>query len=250
MKRASYVLVVGAFLVAVAAHGAWALTPLNDTFENTNLGVASLPNSFTYAGGADGQAASFAAANSYIHYASDYFGEEGTISLFLKADSVGPRSILDTVGAQGASSGDLALHLRPDNTLGMYMYEVNGSDWCRYRLISTTVIGSDDFTYVAISYGPQYGMKLYVNGVSEGTYLNGNYVGNRSNKNVYLGDFPWDGPSYQWALSGGVDTLRTSDIECDNNLIFGQEALPEPGSLVVLASGLFGSIVAFRRRRK
>ena len=228
--------------MAVAAPGVSAFTPLNDMFEGTNLGKAFQPSPFTYAPGVHGLGALFAAPDSNIHYSSSYFGAQGTVSFFLQADAVGERSIIGTVGASTAMWGDLRLILRSNNTLRLYMYD--GAAW--HRLTGTTVI---DRAYVTLSYGPTNGMKLYVNGASEGAYSGGNYLGTRNGKNVYLGDCPLDGASYQWGLSGGIDTLRTSDVECDENLIYGAAA-PEPGSLLALATGLLGSVAAFRRRRK
>ncbi|OFX14221.1 MAG: hypothetical protein A2Z18_08055 [Armatimonadetes bacterium RBG_16_58_9] len=242
MKPGIYVCIASILLVGAISCAATAGIIFDDPLDGSTLGTAS---GVQWGSGVSGQAAVFTAGNSYIGYDGGYFPAQGTMSFFLKAAGSGERSVLDTVGKGNAEAGDIALLLAPGNTLTFYGR--GASDW--HVLSGTKVLGSSSWAYVAISYGPTFGMNLYVNGVADGTFsASGNMLAGRNAADIFLGDYPLDGGSYYLAVPGSIDMFRASTTERDINLLTAP-AVPEPTSLVALAGGLICSIGAFRRKR-
>lgn len=237
-----HVLMAGLLLAGMSCGGARAAVVLDDPLDGSTLGVAS---GVVYGPGNSGGIGDLAAVFDYnstdrIKYEASMIPQAGTVSFSIKSQFDGYDMVLDTIGGSpSTTTGDWQVGIRPDNTLRFNVY-ANGT-W--NRLKGTTPISSDTWTYVAISFGPLYGMKLYVNGIAEGAFeAGGNYLGQLKDTAMFVGDY--DGDANAWAFTGSLDDLRVSDVENDVLLT----SVPEPGSILALLGGLAG-LPLLRRRR-
>lgn len=178
---------------------------------------ASSPASIVYAaGGMEGTCVEFANLTDYLLYDNDYFAAAGTASICFKPESqpVTYRNILDTIGENAPVRGSLKLEFMNSQRLRLRMHD--GTNW---RVLSNTrVLTLNRWYRIAISWGPKYGLRLYINGVPDGSYETTNYFAERaSSQDVYIGDYPGDG--FDNTAKGWVDIIQSSDVENDDFII-------------------------------
>ena len=93
-------------------------------------------------------------------------------------------------------------------------------------------------------------MRLYVNGLQTGAYTTAAFTRADISNDIYVGDFDPDYwvPNRVAGFVGMIDNLQTSGVADDQHLI-SPGAVPEPGTLLVLLSGLVPTALALRKRR-
>ena len=237
-----YTTLIVALAACLVSGGALAGTVLTDGLNGSNQGTAS-DTGYTTADPFEGtHAALFDATSDYIQYDGAMGSGSGTVSFLVKRGACGLtyNIILDSVGGHSKTAGDIRLWMTPGGIVQFMMYD---GGW--KTITGTTAVGTDAWDLVAVSYGSQ-GMALYVNGSLDAENAAYTYV--RNTKDVFVGDYALDAP-YQ-SFAGSLDYLRSSDEERDESLLLAPAAVPEPGSLLVLATGLFGSMAALRRKRR
>jgi len=196
---------------------------LTDALNGSHLGVASSPDPVLYENGkGEGQSADFQNNTDYIQYDNALFPLAGTISLDIKSeDTAGTNRIFDTIGSGSAANGDVAVTILPGDLIRFQFYHTGV--W--HRLDGAIAISADRWIHIAISYGDAKGMKLYVDGVEDGTITQGsNQSANRRDCDIYVGDVPGDGDD--WSFIGQIDNLRTSDEEDDPALTYRLDDMP------------------------
>lgn len=239
MNRAILRLVMILILMGLCSCCSVAGIIFNDQFEGSNSGISS---SVKYVDGLNGLGINLSGGHDFVCYDRSVFPTNGMFSFSAKIYNFNFSEIFTTVGTEGAIDGDMAVDMMPSGSLLFQVFHTG--QW--NVLSSTRSLSKDKWFNVALSYGSE-GMKLYINGNLDNT-LTSCTIG-RVYKNMYVGDYQLDG-SYALAFVGSLDNLKVSNIQSDPALLMAPaSAVPEPGSMLALMTGLISSAAIYRRKR-
>lgn len=247
MRSACLVLILVALVVSITAVGALAVpyNTLLDPLESKDSALANINSGVFFAPALDGNGAGMSGGGKKLIYDSSYFPSTGTVAFDIRPTNGYYGTILDTIGTLSTNPGDFTVHYYSAvNLIFFDMVDAN-NQWHR---ISTDIF-ADTWSRIGISYSAS-GIQLYVDGELRNDTA-GLFSRATNADNVYLGDMDADYyvPSALPGFVGFIDNLQTSSVGNDQ-LLISPSSVPEPGTLMVLLSGLASSALAFRKRRR
>jgi len=250
VRSACLVLILVALVVSITAVGALAVpyNTLLDPLESRDSTLANTNSGVFFALALDGNGAGMSGGGKKLIYDSSYFPSTGTVAFDVNPLNGYYGTILDTIGVLSTHPGDFTVHYY--SSVSKIFFDMTDANNHWQRL--STDMSPDTWSRVGISYSSG-GIQLYING-----QLRGNTTGSFSRANnaddVYVGDMDLDYlvncvPPPLPGFVGFIDNLQTSSVGNDQ-LLISPSSVPEPGTLMVLLSGLASSALAFRKRRR
>jgi hypothetical protein len=249
VRSACSILILVALVVSITAVGALAgpYTALVDPLESAGSTLAKTNSGVAFVPALDGNGAAFSGGGTKLIYDSSYFPSTGTVAFDVKPINGYYGTILDTIGTLSTQPGDFTVHYYATNNVDRIyfdMWDINN----HFQRIHANM-APDVWSRVGISYSDS-GIQLYINGQLEADTA-GTFSRSSNADDVYLGDMDKDYyvPSALPGFVGYIDNLQTSNVGNDK-LLISPSSVPEPGTLLVLLSGLASSALAFRKRRR